>query len=63
MSSDYKYEMQMIAEEEAFEKYGKDFYSLSWDQREELYLKAEGKWFDRQCSRADRANKEEKESK
>jgi len=53
--SDYKYEMQMLAEEAAEEKYGKDFYSLPADQQSQLYSKAMDTWHDQRAERADMA--------
>ena len=51
--SDYKYEMQMLAEEAAEEQHGKDFYSLSQAEQDRIYKRAMLDWHDKQVSRAE----------
>jgi hypothetical protein len=53
MSGDYKYEMQVIAEEIAQECYGKDFYELTPHQQFTTFSEAEGRWVDRISARTD----------
>jgi hypothetical protein len=50
--SDYKYEMQMIAEEAA-EEMGVDFSNLAPSEQCRLYSKAMDTWHDQQAERAD----------
>lgn len=45
---DYKYEMQLIAEELAQDRYSKEFYDLSETMQHELYSEAMRVWKDRQ---------------
>jgi hypothetical protein len=47
MSSDYKYDMQMIAEELAEERYGKDFYDLPDEVQYRLYDEAMNQYVER----------------
>lgn len=47
MSGDYKFDMQMIAEELASERYGKDFYDLPAEQRDALFNEAMENWIER----------------
>lgn len=42
--SDYKMEIQEIAEEIAQDEYGKDFYSLTSDEQYQVYLQAQERW-------------------
>ncbi len=56
MSGDYKYDMQMIAEEIAQEEYGEDFYDLPSDLQHQVFLRAEDRWVDRAASGADYLN-------
>jgi hypothetical protein len=51
--SDYKYEMQLLAEEKAEELHGKDFYSLSQAEQDRIYKRAMQDWHDKQASRAE----------
>jgi hypothetical protein len=51
--SDYKYEMQMIAEELAFDETGQEFYDLSQDDQYEFFIQAEEKWIDRITAKTD----------
>ena len=50
---DYKYEMQLRAEELAEELHGKDFSSLSSDEQYRIYEKASQAWYDEQADRAE----------
>lgn len=56
MSGDYKYEMQMLAEDIALEDYGMDFYSLNPAKQHEVFSRAMEEWSERQASRADYLN-------
>jgi len=47
MSGDYKYDMQMIAEELAEERFGKDFYDLPQDVQFQLFEEAMGQYVER----------------
>ena len=58
---DYKYAMQLVAEELAEERYGKDFYDCTDQQQYELYTEAERTWMERQCDMADYYRKSEME--
>ena len=53
MSGDYKYEMQMIAEEKAEEEYGMDYYDLPADVQYNVFRSAEEEYFERQAHGAD----------
>lgn len=53
MSGDYKYEMQMIAEEKAEEEYGMDFYDLPSDVQSSVFGEAEQEYIDRRMMQAD----------
>jgi hypothetical protein len=53
MSADYKYEMQLIADELAKERFGTDFYSLSQAKQDSVFNDAMQAWQDKQASRAD----------
>lgn len=61
MDSDYKYAIQMIAEEMAEEKYGKDFYDLSDDAQYEVYTEASRRYWDRLADLGDYLRKAERE--
>ena len=50
---DYKYEMQMLAEREAEEVYGKDFYELSQDEQYRVFRGAEEAWVEKMAGSAD----------
>ncbi len=52
MISDYKYDMQMRAEEIAEEE-GTEFYALSSDKQDVIFNKAKEWWIDVQLCRAD----------
>ena len=62
MTGDYKYEMQMIAEEAA-EEMGLDYWSLTLDQQCDLYSKASREWVERKLGQADLLRKMAKETK
>jgi hypothetical protein len=51
--SDYKYEMQLLAEQAAEDKYGKDFSELSPTVQDELYRRAMDDWHDQRAEQAD----------
>ena len=53
--SDYKYEMQQLAEQAAEEQYGKDFSELPPDVQGKLYSDAMDDWGDQQSARAEDA--------
>ena len=53
MSSDYKYEMQMIAEDLAEQKYGREFYNLPKDTQYQIFLQAEEVWMDKAITAAE----------
>ena len=61
MSGDYKYDIQMIAEGIAQERYDKDFYDLSDGQQYEVYTDAQSRYFDRAADRADYWRKAQRE--
>jgi len=50
---DYKYEMQMLAEETAEEVYGKGFYELSQEEQYRVFRGAEGDWVEKMAGSAD----------
>ena len=50
---DYKYEMQMLAEEKADELHGTDFYSLPQAEQDRIYSGAMQSWHDKQVDRAE----------
>lgn len=58
---DYKYGIQMVAEELAEEKYGMGFYDLTHKQQFEVYSEAQRQYFDRQADFADYHRKAERE--
>jgi hypothetical protein len=62
MSSDYKWDMQMIAEELAVQLYDKDFYDLDLDTRMAVYGQAQVQYVERLCDRADYLRKAAKEN-
>lgn len=51
---DMKYEMYLIAENIAYERYGCCFYQLSNELREKVWREAEEEWSERECDFADR---------
>ena len=51
--SDYKYEMQLLAEQAAEEKYGKDFSELPSAVQDQLYRHAMDDWHDQKADSAD----------
>ena len=61
MSGDYKYDMQLIAEQIAEDEYGKDFYELSNELQYQVYTRAEREYVERACDRADYARKAQRE--
>ena len=61
MSSDYKYDIQMKAEEIAEEEFGTEFYSLPQDVQMQVYQRGMDVWRDDQCARADYLRKAERE--
>ena len=63
MSDDYKYDMQMIAEEIAQAWYNTDFYRLSDDAQYQVYTAAEEKYRERICDRSDYLRKAERENR
>ena len=50
---DYKYEMQMLAEETAEAVYGKGFYELSRDEQYRVFRGAEEVWVEKMAGSAD----------
>jgi len=50
---DYKYEMQMLAEETAEEVYGKGFYELSQEEQYRVFRGAEEDWVEKMQGSAD----------
>ena len=50
---DYKYEMQMLAEETAEEVYGKDFYELSQEEQYRVFRGAGEEWVEKMAGSAD----------
>jgi hypothetical protein len=61
VTGDYKYEMQLIAEQIAEDEYGKDFYELSQDLQYQVFTRAEREYVERACDRADYLRKAERE--
>jgi hypothetical protein len=53
MSGDYKYEMQMIAEELAEREFGKNFYDLTEEQQFDTFRAAEERWAEDKANEAD----------
>ena len=53
MSGDYKYAMQMRAEEIAEERFGCEFYSLTPEQQYKVFDDAATDWSERQFSKVD----------
>lgn len=51
---DVKYEMFLIADEFAYEKYGHGFYDLSQEQQTTIWKRAEEEWADREIAKAER---------
>jgi hypothetical protein len=62
MSGDYKYEMQLLAEEIALERYGQEFYDLTNDQQYECFTAGSDRWVERACDRADYLRKSAREN-
>lgn len=52
-SGDYKYEIQLLAEERAEEEYGKDFYQLSPQEQTTVYGESERWHWEKQQIRAE----------
>ena len=50
---DYKYEIQMLAEEKAEEIHGTDFYSLSQDKQNRIYQQSSVSWLEKQYAKAE----------
>jgi hypothetical protein len=63
LSDDYKYDMQVMAEELAEERFGRDFYSLSDEMQYAIYREAQGNYTDRLADRADFLRKSEREGR
>lgn len=61
MSEDYKWDMQVIAEELADKLYGKDFYDLDKDTQYAIYQRATVQYVERLADRADYLRKAERE--
>ena len=59
--SDYKFDMQLIAEQIAENRYGRDFYELPIELQIEVFGEATQEWSDRQADRADFLRKAERE--
>ena len=53
---DYKYAIQLTAEQLAEETYGADFYALTDEQQMEVYADATARYWDCQAARADQMN-------
>jgi hypothetical protein len=51
--SDYKYEMQMIAEQVAYDDYGCDFFDLSSETQYNIFRKAEDTWSENMMAEAE----------
>jgi hypothetical protein len=51
--SDYKYEMQLLAEQRAEEVYGKDFSELPSDVQDRLFTGASEAWIDNKHAQAE----------
>lgn len=54
MSGDYKYDIQMIADDIAYDLYEMDFYALSNEKQSEVYEKAMEEYYDRRALSYDR---------
>jgi hypothetical protein len=54
--SDYKYELQKIAEAFAEQRYGKDFYDLTENQRYLMFSEAEMTWCEQKADQAGQMN-------
>lgn len=57
MGGDYKYEMQLLAEEIAEQRYGKEFYELTDDQQYECFMAGSREWCDRMADKGDNLRK------
>lgn len=62
MSGDYKWDIQVRAEELAFELYNKDFYDLDTETQYRVYERAMHSWSDSLADRADYLRKAEREN-
>ena len=51
--SDYKYDIQLMAESLALERYGLDFYSLGSPRQQQVFADASVAYWDRVASAAD----------
>ena len=54
--NDYKYEVQMIAEAFAEQRYGKDFYDLNENQKYLVFSEAEVVWSEKKAMQAEELN-------
>ena len=61
-SGDYKYDIQLIAEELAKRDYGKDFYQCTPDQQYQLFLAATESWREEQLAHGDYLRKAAREN-
>jgi hypothetical protein len=61
MSGDYKWDMQVIAEELAEKLYGKDFYDLDRNTQYAVYTQATQQYVERLCDRGDYLRKAKRE--
>jgi hypothetical protein len=61
VSGDYKWDIQLIAEEMAMEQYGKEFYDLSSYGQQAVYEQAMDKYHNRLADRADYLRKAQRE--
>lgn len=62
MSGDYKYDVQLIAEDLAVDTYNLDFYELTDEQQYEIYTRAQNVYFERLADNADYLRKAEREN-
>jgi hypothetical protein len=62
MSSDYKWDIQVIAERLADERYQSDFYDLNEARQQEVYTEAMSLWSDALADHADYMRKAERET-
>lgn len=61
MSSDYKYDIQVRAEELASERFDCEFYDLPADKQELIYKEATDDWTESLAEKADFLNDQAKE--
>ena len=61
MSGDYKWDIQMIAEEIAEKQFGCDFYDLSPETQYSTYKNAQEEYASRLADKADQLRDEERE--